>query len=119
MAFKRSAKSLPERLGLTVDGRLLIVGRPPPGADGWPGVRVDADADVVVICPESRADIGIKERVNVVIIKDDGKKACKGDLWTALPPAPSSAATSAGSFTKNRTVCHTPVGRLETGLPPP
>jgi hypothetical protein len=57
MTFKRSSKPLAERLGLTAECRLRILGEAPPGAVDWPGIRVDTDADVVVVCSESPADI--------------------------------------------------------------
>jgi hypothetical protein len=49
MAFKPSGRSVTERLGLSADTRLLTLGVPVPGWERWPGVRVDGDAEVVVV----------------------------------------------------------------------
>ncbi len=57
MAFKRSTRSVAERLGLWADTRLLTLGAPLPRSERWPGVRVEDDADVVVVGCATMSDV--------------------------------------------------------------
>jgi hypothetical protein len=56
-AFKASTRPVAERLGLRADTRLLALGTLLPGWERWPGLRVEDDADVVVVGCEAKADI--------------------------------------------------------------
>lgn len=57
MAFVRSARPPHEKLGIAGDTRLLLLGVAPQGADRWPGERVRADADIVLVGCTSASDV--------------------------------------------------------------
>jgi hypothetical protein len=76
MAFTPSARSLPDRLGLTDDTRLLVLGAPPRASD-WPGQVSDGDADVVVIACRSEGDVAALVPLGLAARRPGGR------LWLA------------------------------------
>ena len=76
MAFAPSSRPLPDRLGLSDDARLLLLGAPP-GSSDWPGQVSDDDADVVVIACRSVADVAAFVPVGLAARRPGGR------LWLA------------------------------------
>jgi hypothetical protein len=57
VTFKPSDRPLAERLGLSSGSRLLVLGTPLPGMEGWDVVRAGDDADVVIAACMSVEDV--------------------------------------------------------------
>jgi hypothetical protein len=77
MAFASSSRPVAERLGLSEGNRFLALGTPLVGSEGWPGERVEDDADVVVVSCETTADVERFARHALQARRDGGR------LWFA------------------------------------
>jgi hypothetical protein len=77
MGFARSARPPHEKLGIADGTRLLLLGVEPDGADRWPGERVTADADVVLVGCTAMGDIVTHVPAALAARRDDGR------LWVA------------------------------------
>jgi hypothetical protein len=77
VTFKRSDRSLPERLGLSPGSRLLALGTPLPGMDEWDVLRVGEDADVAIAACVSLGD------VFDLVPKAWAARRAGGRLWVA------------------------------------
>lgn len=77
MAFRRSPKPVGDKLGIEPGSRVLVLGTPPAGSEGWPGDRVTGDADVVVI--------GCRTVTDAAALVPDGLAAGRptGRMWLA------------------------------------
>ena len=77
MAFQSSSRPVAERLGLSESGRFLALGTPLPGSEGWPGERVEDEADVVVVSSETTSDVERFASPALQVRRDGGR------LWFA------------------------------------
>lgn len=57
VTFRRSDRSLSDRLGVEPGCRLLVIGAPLPAIEGWDATRVAHDADVVVAACLALGDV--------------------------------------------------------------
>lgn len=77
MALGSSSRPVAEHLGLSESDRFPALGTPLPGSEGWPGERVEDDADVVVVSCETTSDVKLFARPALQTRRDGGR------LWFA------------------------------------